>query len=137
LVERFGGTWVPYGDGLAGRVRAVGAVDAAFDCVGTDEAIDISVELLGESAAGTDHFVTIANFTRARTEGLRFISGSLPENAEFRDSVRAEVIAKSAAGRLTLPLGPAFPFAAAQDALRLLKEGHPGGKVTLTMPLQR
>jgi len=131
LVERFGGTWVPYGDGLADRVRAVGAVDAAFDCVGTDEAIDVSVALLTESGANTKHFVTIANSRRARAEGLTFIAGSIPENAAYRDSVRTEVIARAAAGDLVLPLGPSYPFEEAQAALHLLKAGHPGGKVTL------
>jgi len=133
LVERFGATWVPYGDGLADRVRTVtGAIDAAFDCVGTDEAIDVSVALLTESGATTEHFVTIANSRRARAEGLTFIAGSIPENAAYRDSVRAQVIAKAAAGELVLPLGPSYPFEEAQAALHLLKAGHPGGKVTLT-----
>jgi len=131
LVESFGATWVPYGDGLADRVRAVGAVQAAYDCVGTDEAIDVSVELLRESGADTDRFVTIANSRRARAEGLTFIAGSLPDHAAFRDSVRADVIAKAAAGDVVLPLGPSFPLTEAKEALRLLKGGHPGGKVTL------
>lgn len=131
LVERVGATWVPYGDGLTDRVRAVGAVHAAFDCVGTDEAIDTSVAVLTESGAGTEHFVTIANSRRARAEGLTFIAGSIAENAAYRDSVRAEVIAKAAVGELVLPLGPSYPFEEAQAALRLLKDGHPGGKVTL------
>lgn len=131
LVERFGATWVPYGDGLGDRVRAAGAIDAAFDCVGTDEAIDVSVELLAESGATTRHFVTIANSRRARAEGLTFIAGSIAENAAFRATVRADVIARAAAGDLVLPLGPSFSFGEAQAALRLLKAGHPGGKVTL------
>lgn len=135
LVERFGATWIPYGDGLVDRVRAAapGGVDVAFDCVGTDEAIDVSVELLAESGAGTAGFVTIANSKRARAEGLTFIAGSIPEHAAYRATVRADVLAKAGAGELVLPLGPSFAFADAQDALRLLKGGHPGGKVTLTV----
>lgn len=135
LVERFGATWVPYGEGLADRVRmqAPAGIDVAFDCVGTDEAIDVSVALLAESGAGTGRFVTIANSKRARAEGLTFIAGSIPENAAYRDTVRADVVRRAAEGSLALPLGPAFAFDDAQDALRLLKGGHPGGKVTLSV----
>ena len=52
-----------YGDGLAERVRALApdGVDAAIDCIGTDEAVDVSLQLV----ADRDRIATIAAF-RAR-----------------------------------------------------------------------
>ena len=56
-VRRFGGEPVAYGDGLEARLRelAPDGVDGAFDCVGTDEAVDTSLALVGK-----DRLVTIA-----------------------------------------------------------------------------
>lgn len=129
VVESYGATWTPYGTGLADRVRALspGGIDVAYDCVGTDEAIDVSLELL----ASTESFVTIANSRRARSDGLRFISGGMPESKAYRDAMRPEVIEIAANGHLEVRLGPSFPLDRAPDALRLLAAGHPGGKITL------
>lgn len=133
VVRRFGGEPVTYGDGLADRVRALApdGIDVALDCVGTDEAIDVSVELLKEHDGGTDRFVTIANSRRARQDGLTFAAGATPGSREYRDEVRADIVAKAAAGRLEVPLGPSYPLDQAVEALRLIQTGHPGGKVTL------
>ena len=51
-LRRYGANPVEYGDGLADRVRAIGPVQAALDLVGTDEALDTSVELF-PTAAGS------------------------------------------------------------------------------------
>ena len=53
---------VAYGDGLADRVRAIGRVDAALDLVGTDEALDTSVELVADRG----RIATIAGFAPGR-----------------------------------------------------------------------
>jgi electron transfer flavoprotein alpha subunit len=57
-VRRFGGEPVPYGAGLEGRVReaARDGIVAALDCVGTDEAVDVSLAMVSERA----RVVTIA-----------------------------------------------------------------------------
>lgn len=49
-VRAFGGVPVRYGSGLAGRVRelADGPIVAALDAVGTDEAVDVSLELVSD-----------------------------------------------------------------------------------------
>ena len=58
VVRRFGGVPVTYGEGLAQRVRdaAPGGVVAALDCVGTDEAVDVSLALVADRG----RIVTIA-----------------------------------------------------------------------------
>ncbi len=55
-VRRFGGQPVAYGDGLEQRVRdlAPDGVAAALDCVGTDEAVDVSLALRARSRPHRD-----------------------------------------------------------------------------------
>ncbi|MEX0158193.1 MULTISPECIES: quinone oxidoreductase family protein [unclassified Microbacterium] len=130
VVERFGGIPVTYGPGLADRVRAAaagGAVVAALDAVGTDEAIDVSLELVDERR----RIVTIAAAQRAGADGIQVIAGSMPESARFRDDIRAELVALAQNGDLVVPMARTFPLDEAPAALRLLSGGHPGGKLAL------
>ncbi|GAA4744179.1 NADP-dependent oxidoreductase [Amnibacterium soli] len=127
-VRRFGGEPVAYGDGLEERVRALapGGVDAALDCVGTDEAVDVSL-----AVAPTERIVTIAAPARAQQEGFRAVVGRDPESAAFRDSVRAGLIALAARGELVVPMARTYPLEEAGAALAFLSDGHPGGKLAL------
>lgn len=129
VVRQFGGTPVSYGDGLADRVRALapGGVAAALDCVGTDEAVDVSLALV----ADRDRVVTIAAAPRARAEGFRAIAGSMPASAAFRDGVRARLVGLAADGLLVVPVARTYALEDALDAVRLLQGGHPGGKLAL------
>ncbi|RIX28114.1 NADP-dependent oxidoreductase [Amnibacterium setariae] len=127
-VRRFGGEPVTYGDGLEDRVRALApdGIDAALDCVGTDEAVDVSLAL-----AARERIVTIAAHARAQREGFRAVGGRDPESAAFRDSVRGDLIARAARGELVVPMARTYPLEQASEALALLAEGHPGGKLAL------
>ncbi|WP_244632585.1 NADP-dependent oxidoreductase [Microbacterium sp. Se63.02b] len=128
-VRRFGGIPVRYGDGLRQRVLEVadGPVVAALDAVGTDEAVDVSLEVVTDRR----RIVTIAAFTRAESEGIVAIAGSMPDSARFRDEVRSELIALAQNGDLVVPVARTFPLAQAPEAQRLLSAGHPGGKLAL------
>lgn len=128
-VLRYGGIPVAYGPGLIERVKeAAGtSVDAALDAVGTDEALDTSLALLG----GANRIVTIVASARTAAEGVRAIAGSMPESAAYRDRVRENLIALAAEGLLVVPIARAFPLEDAPAALRLLASGHPGGKFAL------
>ncbi|CAM3549548.1 quinone oxidoreductase family protein [Nocardioides zeicaulis] len=128
-VARFRGTPVAYGPGLEDRVRelAPDGVVAALDCVGTDEAVDVSLALV----ADRDRVVTIAAAERARTEGFRAIAGAMPKSAAFRDAVRPELVRLAAEGRLVVPVARTFALPDAVEATRFLMEGHPGGKLAL------
>jgi NADPH:quinone reductase len=129
VVTRYGGAPVAYGDGLEQRVReaAPGGVVAALDCVGTDEAVDVSVALV----ADRDRIVTIAAFERAKAEGFTAIAGAMPASQTYRDSVRADLVRLAGEGRLVVPVARTFPLADAVEATELLMGQHPGGKLAL------
>ncbi len=128
-VERFGGVPVTYGPGLVDRVRALApdGVAAALDCVGTDEAVETSLELVADRA----RVVTIAAQHRAEADGIRVIGGTMPASKAFRDAVRADLLAQAADRRLVVPVARTYALADALDAARLLLTGHPGGKLAL------
>jgi NADPH:quinone reductase len=126
VVRRFGGEPVVYGDGLADRVRALAPqIDRALDCVGTDEAVDVSLALVPDR----DSIVTIAAHARAQSDGFHVI-GSAASTA-YRDANRARLVGYAADGRLVVPVARTFPFTEAPAALKLLATGHPGGKLAL------
>ncbi len=130
VVRRFGGVPVRYGPGLSDRVReAAGAagVSAALDAVGTQEAIDVSLGLVGDRS----RIVTIAASARADSDGILAIAGSMPASARFRDGVRGELTALAQNGDLVVPVARTFPLEDAPAALSLLAGGHPGGKLAL------
>jgi NADPH:quinone reductase len=128
-VRRFGGEPVAYGAGLERRVREVApaGIAAALDCVGTDEAVDVSLAVVLERA----RIVTIAAKERGAGLGIRVIGGDLPESATYRDGVRADLVRLSAEGGLEVPMARTYPLERALDAAALLRSRHPGGKVAL------
>lgn len=128
LVRRFGAEPVAYGDGLLERVRQLApeGIDAAYDEVGTEEAIDVSLALVDKS-----RLVTIANAARAGADGFAHVGGGKPESAQFRDQIRGRLIELAAGGKLEVPVSRTFPFAQAPAAYTLLKTGHPGGKLAV------
>jgi NADPH:quinone reductase-like Zn-dependent oxidoreductase len=128
MVRRFGGEPVAYGDGLEARLRelAPDGVDGAFDCVGTDEAVDTSLAL-----AGKDRLVTVAAAARAERDGFAALGGSRPESAAFRDEVRGRLVDTASRGDLVVPIARTYPLREAAEALELLAGEHPGGKLAL------
>ncbi|SEC03672.1 NADPH:quinone reductase [Nocardioides exalbidus] len=128
-VRDFGGTPVAYGDGLEQRVRdlAPDGVAAALDCVGTDEAVDVSLALVADRG----RIVTIAAAERARADGFIAIAGAMPASQAYRDAVRADLVRLAGEGRLLVPVARTFPLADALEAAELLMGGHPGGKLAL------
>ncbi|MFV9425879.1 quinone oxidoreductase family protein [Microbacterium sp. S1037] len=129
-VHRYGGIPVAYGDGLRERVEeaADGApIAAAWDAVGTDEAIDVSLALVSDR----DRIVTIVDPERAKSDGFLWIAGARPESARFRDIARARVLELAASGALEVPVARTYPLADAVEAVRFVMTGHPGGKVAL------
>ncbi|GAA5154007.1 NADP-dependent oxidoreductase [Microbacterium pseudoresistens] len=129
-VRQFGGIPVAYGPGLADRVRelADGAqISAALDAAGTAEATEVSLELVRDR----DRIVTIVDPSAAQEHGFRAIAGSKPDSAAFRDEARPMLVDLAAAGDLIVPVAQTFPLAEAPEALALLAQGHPGGKLAL------
>jgi NADPH2:quinone reductase len=126
-VRRFGGEPVTYGDGLEQRLRELApeGFDAAYDCVGTDEAVDVSLALVGRT-----RLVTTAA-ARAGEEGFEVVGAARPDSAAFRASNRASLVAMAARGDLVVPVARTFPLDEAAAALTLLAGEHPGGKLAL------
>jgi len=122
-VASFGAVPVAYGDGLADRLAELDIV-AALDCVGTDEAVQVSRALVPD----LDRIVTIA---APEASGLPRIGGTMPASKAYRDSVRRDLVDLAAEGRLVVPMARTFRLADAMDAVALLQGGHPGGKVAL------
>jgi NADPH:quinone reductase len=129
-IRGFGAVPVVYGDGLLERVRALApkGIDAAIDCVGTDEAVDTSLALLG---ADGSRFVTIAAITRAQRDGLTALIGVLPQSMAYRNAVRQQVIDLAVDGRLQVPIAATYSLPDAKAAIARLATGHPGGKLAL------
>jgi NADPH:quinone reductase-like Zn-dependent oxidoreductase len=125
LVRDLGAVPVTYGPGLADRIRAIGPVTAAIDTVGTDEAIDVSRELL----ADPDRLVTIA----AGREGVRRVGGGpgADPGTELRANAWRELLPAAAKGELRLAVVRSYPLSEAAEALRFVREGHAAGKVVL------
>ena len=125
-LRKYGAEPVAYGEGLADRVRAIGPVDAALDLVGTDEALDTSVELVADRG----RIATIAGFGRAAELGVAALTGADGGQA-IRDGSRAELIALAKAGKLKVTVDQSFPLEEAPEAHRYLQTGHAHGKVVL------
>jgi NADPH:quinone reductase-like Zn-dependent oxidoreductase len=125
-LREYGAIPVAYGDGLADRVRAIGPVDAALDLVGTDEALDTSIELVSDRS----RIATIAGFGRAAELGIAALTGA-DGGQEIRDASRAPILELAAEGKLDVTVDKVFSLAEAADAHRYLHTGHARGKVVL------
>ncbi|MCW2688461.1 MAG: alcohol dehydrogenase [Mycobacterium sp.] len=122
----YGAVPVVYGEGLADRVREIGRVDAALDLVGTDEALDTSVELVADRG----RIATIAGFARAAQLGIAVLTGANGGD-EIRNAARPELIRLAADGLLEVTVDRTFPLDEAAEAHRYLQTGHANGKVVL------
>jgi len=124
---------VAYGDGLAGRVRAVAShgVDAALDLVGTDEATDVSLELVADRG----RIATIVASRRAFDLGLKVLGGApgADPGTEIRSAARLDLVRLVGEGRLRVFVSRTFPLADAADAHRLIMGGHVTGKIALVV----
>ncbi|NYF10003.1 NADPH:quinone reductase-like Zn-dependent oxidoreductase [Leifsonia sp. AK011] len=122
---------VVYGDGLADRVRAElpEGVTVALDTVGTDEALDVSAELV----ADRDRIATIAGFEKGAELGIKMLGGGpgADPGRDIRTAARPELVALAQAGKLHIVMGRTFPLEGAIEALELVRTGHPGGQVAL------
>ena len=130
VVRRYGGEPVAYGDGLEQRVRALApdGVTVALDCIGTDEAVEVSLGLVGDRS----RILTVAApDERAAEAGIRRLAGAMPDSAAYRDRVRADIIGLAAQGRLEVPVAATYPLDQAMTAAGVLAGGHPGGKLAL------
>jgi NADPH:quinone reductase-like Zn-dependent oxidoreductase len=122
---------VAYGDGLADRVRALApsGVDVALDLIGTDEAVDVSLELVADRS----RIATIAAFGRAGKDGILRLGGApgADPGTKIREAARLELIHLVAQGKLRVFVAETFPLARVADAHRAVMTGHTTGKIAL------
>lgn len=130
-LREYGAIPVVYGDGLADRVRELApqGIDAAIDLVGTDEAVDVSLELVADRA----RIATIAAFGRAGDAGIKALGGGPggDPGTELRAQARTALTDAVSAGRLRVVVARSYPLDQAADALRELAGGHATGKIVL------
>jgi NADPH:quinone reductase-like Zn-dependent oxidoreductase len=119
-----------YGDGLADRVRALapGGVDAAVDCVGTREAVDVSLALV----ADRERIVSIAAWGYGSEAGIKLIGGGpgADPGTELRNAARLDLTAAVGRGELQVPT-QAFALDDVSEAHRTGIAGHATGKLAL------
>jgi len=130
-LRELGAVPVRYGSGLVDRVRALApdGIDAALDMVGTDEALDASVELVADRR----RIATVAGFRRAPELGIQALGGGpgADPGTNIRSAARMELVHRVEAGELVVDIAAVHPLADAAAAHRELAVGHAHGKVVL------
>lgn len=127
-LRELGAEPVAYGPGLLERVRAAapGGVDAAIDAAGTDEALDVSLAVVGDR----QRIATVANAPRGAREGVQVLGSAGDPGVAIRAAARFELAELAARGALTLDVAT-YPLAETAEAHQESLEGHPGGKLVL------
>ncbi len=126
----YGAIPLVYGPGLADRVRKSGGdIDAAIDCAGTDEAVDVSLELVADAG----RIATIVGHPRAAPAGVVVLGGApnADPGTEIRAAARLRLVQAVTDGWLDVVVARTFPLAEAAAAHRLVADQHAGGKVVL------
>jgi NADPH:quinone reductase-like Zn-dependent oxidoreductase len=131
LLRELGARPVAYGLGLADRVRAAapGGIDAALDLVGTDEAIDVSLELVADRA----RIATIAGFARGPGAGIKVLGGApgADPGTGIRAAARLELTRLAQSEGLRVFVAQEFPLTEVAAAHRAIMGGHVSGKIVL------
>ncbi|MEU6540540.1 NADP-dependent oxidoreductase [Streptomyces sp. NPDC047000] len=124
FLRQLGAEPVPYGAGLADRVRALapGGPTAATDLFGTETAeaalaLGVPPERISTIAAGPNP-----------PGGVR-ATGAVDAAADAMERITDAVLA----GRLTVPVAAAFPVEKIRDAVTLQAGRHVHGKVVVTL----
>ena len=132
LLRDLGALPVAYGPGRADRVRtaAPAGVDAALDLVGTDEAWDVSLELVADKA----RVATIVAAARGLRAGIKVLGGApgADPGSEIRQRARLDLARLAQDGKLRVLVSQTFPLADAAAAHRVILDGHTAGKIALS-----
>ena len=131
LLRELGATPVVYGRGLAGRVRAAApqGVSAVVDFAGTDEALDVSLELVADRA----RIASITGPPRRAEAGIKLLGygpGQDPGTG-LRDAARGDLVERAGSGALRVIVDVTFPLADAAKAHTAGITGHAPGKLVL------
>lgn len=131
LLVELGAIPVVYGPGLAERVRAVAGpgIDAAVDFAGTDEALDVSLELVPERT----RIASIAGSGRRAQAGIKLLGYGPGQDAgtQVRAAARGQLVDRAGTGQLRVIVAATFPLADAAMAHKAGLAGHAAGKLVL------
>ena len=132
LLRKYGAIPVKYGEGLLDRVRDVApqGIDAALDFIGTDEAVDVSLQMVHDRT----RIATIVAFERAKRNHFQAIGGSAgqdPAGVSIRDAARLRLTALAQAGAFDVRIAKTFPLTEAAAAHHLLTQGGLKGHIVL------
>jgi NADPH:quinone reductase-like Zn-dependent oxidoreductase len=131
LIRELGAIPVVYGDGLADRVRdaAPQGVNAAIDTVGSDEALDVSLELVPNPA----RIASITGSDRRFGTGIKLLGYGPGQDAgtEYRASMRAHLAALAGTGDVRVIVAKTFPLVDAAQAHEFGQSGGATGKIIL------
>ncbi|MFG1793355.1 NADP-dependent oxidoreductase [Nocardia sp. NPDC049149] len=131
LLRELGASPVAYGPGLADRVRAAApqGVSAAVDFAGTDEALDVSLELVADRS----RIASITGSPRRAESGIKVLGYGPGEDAgaEVRAAARGDLVDRAGSGALRVIVDATFPLAEAAKAHEVGLAGHAPGKLVL------
>jgi len=129
-VRSLGAEPVRYGDGLAEKVRALAGsgITAAIDTVGTEEAIDVSVELVPR-----ERIATVAGLEYGAQLGVKLLGHGpgMDPGREVRAAARQPLLELAGAGVVDVRIAEVFPLERVREAHELIRSGHARGKVVL------
>jgi NADPH2:quinone reductase len=130
-LRRLGAEPVAYGEGLVDRIRALtpSGVDAAIDAVGTEEALQASLELVEDR----QRVATLAASKRALELGLKALGGApgADPGTEIREAARLQLVQQAEQGRIEVTVAATYALSDAAEAHRQLATGHTHGKIVL------
>lgn len=123
-LEGHGVIAVPYGDGVADRIRAVAPkVDAFVDTYG-GEYVELALNEFGVEPSRVD---TIVRFDAVEKYGVKSEGNAVGASAR----TLAELAGLIASGELELPIAATYPIEEVRDAFTRLEGGHLRGKIAL------
>lgn len=135
-IRSLGATPVQYGDGLARRVAelAPNGVTVALDAVGTDEALETSLQLV----ADRDRVGTVVRGADAEAWGIRAWGGGSPvplseAEKEWRREATALAAGLAASGAFEIEVSGRYRLDEAADAHRRSEAGHVRGKIVIAI----
>jgi NADPH:quinone reductase-like Zn-dependent oxidoreductase len=130
-VRALGAEPVERGPGLLERLRAALADGAtvALDTVGNDDFLDAAIAVVPDR----QRIATIEAFERGAELGILRLGGGpgADPGSAIRNAARQPLLDLAAAGVISVRLGRTFPLDDVRDALALVWDGHPNGKVVL------
>ena len=132
-LRRYGAIPVGRGPRLGERITAAALdhIDAAIDLVGSDQAIDVSLELVADRS----RIATVIGSDRARSSGIQSLGGSPGQDERglaIRGNARLRLSALAQVGAFDINVARTFPLAEARRAHELLARGGVGGRIVLT-----